>query len=76
MRILCPDRLPGVEIYGRAGVVELDCAQLAAADWTAVMCSEFAQLVRRKSAPHPLDARRGLRLQELLATADSQLGPL
>ncbi len=65
----------GVEIYGPEGVLELDCAQLAASDWRAVMCREFAELTRGIVASHPLDARRGLLLQELLVTAESQLEP-
>jgi predicted dehydrogenase len=62
---------PHVEVYGREGTERLDW--LVVGDDTFVtVVTEFAAAVRSGSG-HPLDARHGLRIQELLARAETQL---
>ncbi|CAA9251411.1 MAG: oxidoreductase [uncultured Acidimicrobiales bacterium] len=62
----------GVELYGPAGVLEIDCT-------AAVDGSAFATLRRQlvqtmaDGGGHPLDVRRGLHLQRLLHDAEQQL---
>lgn len=60
-----------VEVFGRHGVETLDWSQLGD-DAFDRMIAEFAHAVRTGS-PHPLDAARGLRVQEILAQAEAQL---
>ncbi|MDH2424670.1 Gfo/Idh/MocA family oxidoreductase [Sphaerisporangium sp. TRM90804] len=60
-----------VAVFGRHGSEVLDGGDLGY-DVFPDMVAEFAQTVRRGGG-HPLDARHGLRLQELIAAAESQL---
>ncbi|MER7547933.1 Gfo/Idh/MocA family oxidoreductase [Spirillospora sp. NPDC127506] len=60
-----------VEVYGRRGHAVLDWSQLGD-DAFATMVDEFAAAVRGGQAP-PLDAAHGLRIQEILASAEAQL---
>ncbi|WP_436757161.1 Gfo/Idh/MocA family protein [Streptosporangium sp. V21-05] len=61
-----------VEIYGRLGRESLDGTRLGS-DVFSLMLAEFASTVRRGGG-HPLDAAHGLRLQEIIAAAEKQLG--
>lgn len=61
----------GVELYGPAGVLEVDCAGAVGTDAFATLTAEFAAACRGKH--HPLDVRRGLHLQRLLDQAEGQL---
>ncbi|MFD1938105.1 MULTISPECIES: Gfo/Idh/MocA family protein [Nonomuraea] len=58
-----------VEVYGAAGGVQLPAFDDDPLD---VVAEEFAATVRRGGG-HPLDAARGLHLQEIIAEAESQL---
>ncbi len=60
-----------VELFGPAGVVEVDCVPAVDAAAFATLRREFAAAVR--GSPHPLDIHRGLHLQRILADAESQL---
>jgi len=60
-----------VEVYGRKGYARLDWSQLGD-DAFATMAAEFAAAVRGGPAP-ALDAAHGLRVQEILASAEAQL---
>lgn len=62
----------GVELYGRDGVLEIDCT--GAADKTAFVTlrRELVEAVR-EGRGHPLDVHRGLHLQRLLHEAEQQL---
>ncbi|WP_214416666.1 Gfo/Idh/MocA family protein [Sphaerisporangium fuscum] len=60
-----------VAVFGRHGSETLDGGDLGY-DVFPDMVAEFAQTVRRGGG-HPLDARHGLRLQELIAAAEAQL---
>ncbi|MEU8347606.1 Predicted dehydrogenase [Actinomadura meyerae] len=60
-----------VEVYGRKGHAILDWSQLGD-DAFATMVAEFAAAVRGGPAPQ-LDAAHGLRIQEVLASAEEQL---
>jgi predicted dehydrogenase len=60
-----------VEVYGRKGHAVLDWSQLGD-DAFATMVAEFAAAVRGGPAP-ALDAAHGLRIQEILASAEAQL---
>ncbi|WP_248959561.1 Gfo/Idh/MocA family protein [Sphaerisporangium perillae] len=60
-----------VAVFGREGTEVLDGGDLGY-DVFPDMVAEFAQTVRRGGG-HPLDARHGLRLQEIIAAAESQL---
>jgi hypothetical protein len=58
-------------VYGRKGHARLDWSQLGD-DAFATMVSEFGAAVR--GGPRPLlDAAHGLRIQEVLASAEAQL---
>ncbi|MCT9929988.1 Gfo/Idh/MocA family oxidoreductase [Planotetraspora sp. A-T 1434] len=61
-----------VEVYGREGSALLLGSELGD-DVFATVTREFADTVRRGGG-HPLDARHGLRLQEIIADAERQLG--
>lgn len=61
----------GAEIYGRAGAIRVDCAAVSEQAFT-VLRREFAHAVRSGEG-HPLDARHGLRLQQVLADAAADL---
>ncbi|NEA30043.1 Gfo/Idh/MocA family protein [Actinomadura bangladeshensis] len=60
-----------VEVYGRKGHAVLDWSQLGD-DAFATMVAEFAAAVRGGQSP-ALDAAHGLRIQEVLASAEAQL---
>ena len=60
-----------IEVYGRQGHALLDWSD-AGDDSFATMVAEFATTVRNGGG-HPLDARHGLRIQEILAAAEAQL---
>lgn len=60
-----------IAVYGRHGSEGLDGGDLGY-DVFPDMVAEFAETVRRGGG-HPLDAQHGLRLQRLLASAESQL---
>ncbi|GAA2612489.1 Gfo/Idh/MocA family oxidoreductase [Actinomadura fulvescens] len=60
-----------VEVYGRRGNAQLDWSKVGEDAFT-TMIAEFAATVRAGGG-HPLDARHGLRIQELLAAAEAQL---
>jgi predicted dehydrogenase len=66
------DTRSGVEVYGSKGVLTLDVQAAIGPDTFAVLCAEFAEVARERK-PHPCDVRRGLYLQELVATAESVL---
>ncbi|MEU0517268.1 Gfo/Idh/MocA family oxidoreductase [Streptosporangium sp. NPDC006007] len=61
-----------VEVYGRLGRESINSDRLGPDVFT-VMLAEFAETVERGGG-HPLDAAHGLRLQEIIATAERQLG--
>ncbi|MGV9779378.1 Gfo/Idh/MocA family protein [Streptosporangium sp. NPDC003464] len=69
-----PGRTPPstVDVYGRLGRESITGDQLGP-DVFAVMLAEFAETVRGGGG-HPLDAAHGLRLQEIIAAAEKQLG--
>ncbi|MGI5200836.1 Gfo/Idh/MocA family protein [Spirillospora sp. CA-108201] len=60
-----------VEVYGQGGHARLDWSQLGD-DAFATMVAEFAAAVRSGTGP-ALDAAHGLRIQEVLASAEAQL---
>jgi hypothetical protein len=62
---------PRVEVFGARGHAQLDWPQDLTEPF-AVMTAEFAAAVR-SGLGHALDARHGLRLQEILARAEAQL---
>ena len=66
-----PRSRAGVELYGPAGVVEIDFAEVDHAACWPVVRAEFARAVRT-GVPHELDARHGLALQRLLDRAAAQ----
>ncbi|WP_344944252.1 Gfo/Idh/MocA family oxidoreductase [Sphaerisporangium flaviroseum] len=59
-------------VFGRHGSETLDGGDLGY-DVFPDMVAEFAQTVRRGGG-HPLDAHHGLRLQQIITAAESQLG--
>lgn len=61
-----------VDVYGRKGNASLPATELGDGLFT-TMAAEFAETVRRGGG-HPLDARHGLRLQEIIQEAERQLG--
>lgn len=63
-----PASRAGIELFGPSGALGLDFATVDHSECWPVVRSEFATAVRT-GVPHPLDARRGLLLQELLTTA-------
>lgn len=62
----------GVELYGRGGVLEIDCSAAVDASAFTTLRRELADGVRA-GGHHPLDVHRGLHLQRLLADAEQQL---
>ena len=62
----------GVELYSRAGVLEIDCTSAVGADAFATLADELATMVQ-SGGRHPLDVHRGLHLQRVLAQAEAQL---
>ncbi|WP_225993734.1 Gfo/Idh/MocA family protein [Actinomadura rudentiformis] len=61
-----------VDVYGRRGNAQLDWSHVSQDTFT-TMVAEFAATVRNGGG-HPLDAQHGLRIQEVLAEAEAQLG--
>lgn len=61
----------GVELFGRSGVLTIDCASAVDGHAFATLRREFAAAVR--GVPHPLDVQRGLHLQRIIAKAEAQL---
>ncbi|GAA3445480.1 Gfo/Idh/MocA family protein [Planomonospora venezuelensis] len=61
-----------VDVYGRLGRESVDRNALGPDVFT-TMIAEFAGTVRNGGG-HPLDALHGLRLQEIIAAAEAQLG--
>ena len=64
-----PASRAGIELFGPAGTLGLDFGTVDHAECWPTLRAEFAAAVR-SGVPHPLDARRGLMLQELLARVD------
>lgn len=62
---------PNASVFGEDGTMSVD-ADVITSDVFAVATREFAETVRRRGG-HPLDARRGLHLQQVLATATADL---
>ena len=62
----------GVEVYGATGALDIDCASAVGPDAFATLAEELATMVRTGEG-HPLDVRRGLHLQRILADAEAQL---
>jgi predicted dehydrogenase len=60
------------EVYGRAGLLEVDAMAAVGPDAFACLREEFAQ-VARTGQEHECDVRRGLHLQKLLDRAAAQL---
>jgi predicted dehydrogenase len=61
-----------VEIFGSGGAAEVDCVAAVGPETYTTMFREFADAIDR-DAPHELDVHRGLRLQQLLEAADTDL---
>ena len=61
----------GVQLYGPAGVLEIDCAAAVDGDAFATVARELAEAVRGRG--NGLDVTRGLHLQRLLDRAERQL---
>ena len=59
-------------MFGPSGSLTIDGHTGERADAFAVLRSEFVQ-VARTGAAHPVDVRRGLHLQRLLALAEARL---
>ncbi|MGE5594576.1 MAG: Gfo/Idh/MocA family protein [Hyphomicrobiales bacterium] len=62
----------GIELFGPAGELSIDCVAAVGAEAFVTMRREFAEAVR-EGQPHPLSAHRGLHLQRLLEAAEKQL---
>jgi predicted dehydrogenase len=62
----------GVELYSRAGVLEIDCTTAVGPEAFATLAEELATSTRNDTA-HPLDVDRGLHLQRLISSAATQL---
>jgi predicted dehydrogenase len=62
-----PRSRAGVELYGPAGVLEIDFGTVDHAECWPVLRAEFARAVRT-GTPHQLDVEHGVRLQHLLAS--------
>jgi predicted dehydrogenase len=63
-----PSSRAGIELFGPAGTLALDFGTVDHGECWPVLRAEFAVAVR-SGVPHALDVRRGLMLQELLASA-------
>lgn len=61
-----------VEVFGPGGVADIDCAAAVGRDAYDTMIAEFVQAVASHT-PHELDVNRGLHLQQLIETADTEL---
>jgi predicted dehydrogenase len=69
---LAETHVAGVEVYGPRGSAAVDCGAAVGVASFATLRAEFAAAVASGTA-HPLDARRGLHLQALIADAEAQL---
>lgn len=67
-----PAPVTRVDLYGPHGALSYDTAGLDHAECWPVVRREFAEAVRT-GRPHPLDVRRGLFIQELIAAAARQV---
>ncbi len=65
-------QVASVEVFGRSGVLGVNCATAVDASAFGLMVDEFALTVRRGGG-HPLDVHRGLHLQTLICAAEAQL---
>ncbi len=61
-----------VEVFGPGGAAAVDCAAAVGPDTFATMVAEFSAAIEH-GTPHHLDARRGLRLQQILDNAETDL---
>jgi predicted dehydrogenase len=61
-----------VEIFGSGGAAEIDCAAVVGPDTFETMFREFADAVAH-GMPHKLDVHRGLRLQQVIDAAETDL---
>ena len=64
--------LAGASVFGTRGSARVDCTTAVGADAIATLRREFAEAAA-SGTPHPLDVQRGLHLQRLIATAETQL---
>ncbi len=62
----------GVELYSKGGVLEIDCTTAVGPDAFATLAEELVRSIR-DDEPHELDVDRGLHLQRVLSSAESQL---
>ncbi len=62
----------GVSIFGRRGELALDGVSAIGPEAFAVMRREFAEAVANGTS-HPLDVLRGLHLQRIIDSAETQL---
>jgi predicted dehydrogenase len=62
----------GIDIYGAAGGLDLDCAGAVGPETFVTVADELAAMVRTGQA-HPIDAARGLHLQRIIGRAEDQL---
>ncbi|MGH3491192.1 MAG: Gfo/Idh/MocA family protein [Actinopolymorphaceae bacterium] len=67
-----PETRAEVEVFGPGGGAHVDCAAATGKDSYATMVAEFAAAVA-SSTPSDLNAQRGLHLQEILDTAETDL---
>jgi predicted dehydrogenase len=65
-------RRADIEVFGPGGAAAIDCTAATGSDAAATMVREFATAVAT-GAPHELDVRRGLRLQQILEAAETEL---
>jgi predicted dehydrogenase len=62
----------GIEVYGRQGALELDCASAVGPLTFITVGDELAAMVR-SGQPHPLDSAHGLHLQRVIEQAELRL---
>ena len=62
----------GVELYSKAGVLEIDCTTAVGPEAFATLAEELVTSIR-EDRPHELDVERGLHLQRIIASAATQL---
>jgi len=62
----------GAAVFGRGGVLGVDCSSAVGPDAFALVRSEFAEAVATGSG-HRLDVHRGLHLQQVIASAEADL---
>jgi predicted dehydrogenase len=61
-----------VELYSKAGVLEIDCTTAVGPEAFATLADELVTSIR-DDRPHELDVDRGLHLQRVLASVETQL---